>query len=297
MKTLLLSLFLLTALALALFLLPEPKKSVPFSLPAITSHLPYHPEWETRPLDGAEEKEVMTALSQPYRYLGSGGQCYTFVSEDDQYVIKFFKQKAFAIPSWVNHFPLSMLKKRKLQKKEERRSRVFEAFKLSFHHLSSETEILYVHLNRTPTWNRMLAAADKNGDLHELPLDALEFVIQRKAELIPVRIDRLMKNNESDSAKEAIEQLLDLNANICRRGFYNRDPNMRANCGFIGSKAILIDVGRVVYRETLKKPAVFRRSLLKSTRHFRKYLAAHHPQLLPHFDNCVAKILATNHNE
>jgi hypothetical protein len=288
--------FVLVALTAALLVCKEPKKSQPFSLQAISASVPCH----LGGADGVEGRETMAALGQPYRYLGSGGQCYVFVSEDDQYVIKFFKKKAFAIPQWIERFPLQFLvqglKKKKMQKKGAQRGRVFEAFRFSLDHLSEETEILYVHLTQTSVLNRTLMVRDGSGIVHELPMDALEFVIQRKAEVAFARIDRLMRAGAEDGAREAIEQLLELNLSLYQRGFYNRDPNMRSNYGFIGSKPILIDVGRVVRREALKEPAVFKQALLKSTRRFRKYLTLNHPQLLVHFDNCIAKILSTDHN-
>jgi hypothetical protein len=283
----------LVALTAALLVRKEPKKSQPFSLQAINMSVPCH-------LEGTEGPEVLAALSQPYRYLGSGGQCYAFVSEDDRYVIKFFKQKAFAIPQWIERFPLQFvvqgLKKKKMQKKGAQRGRVFEAFKLSLDHLSEETEILYVHLGQTSVLNKTLVVRDGSGIVHELPIDALEFVIQRKAEVACARIDRLMRAGAEGGAREAIEQLLNLKVALYQKGVYNRDPNMSSNYGFIGSKAILIDVGRVVRREELKDPAVFKQALLKSTRRFRKYLTLNHPQLLAYFDNCIAKILSTDHN-
>jgi hypothetical protein len=288
---------LLTALIPMFTLYPTPKKSQSFCQEAISAELPYHPEWDSRPLNAQEEQEVLKAISQPYRYLGSGGQCYSFVSEDDQYVIKFFKQKAFALPLWIKRCPLSFLvqslKDKKTLKKEKQRGKVFAAFKLSLDHLPQETGMLYVHLNRTSHLNKTLSLCDAAGVFHTLHLDDLEFIVQKKAQLAFARIDSLMQSGDTEGAKQAINKLLQLNLELYRKGVRNRDPNFRSNCGFIGSKAIVIDVGRMVCSEEMKDLKRFKLDLLRSTPRFRKYLAKNHPQLLSYFDTSVEQIVCT----
>ncbi|MBS0604353.1 MAG: hypothetical protein JSS60_04855 [Verrucomicrobia bacterium] len=295
-KTTLLSLLLL-ALSPLLFPLGQPKKSTPFSIEAIYAELPYHPEWEAHPLNEEEAKTVEAALSQPYHYLGSGGQCFTFASADDRYVIKFIKQKAFALPSWIQRFPapflIDWLKQKKTLKKEQQRARVFSAFRLSLDALPEETGLVFVHLNPTRNINTVLSVSDAKGGVHELDLDNLEFVLQKKAVLAYSFIDSLMEKGDLEGAKRAIDELLQLNVALNRKGFRNRDPNFRSNCGFIGGHAVLIDMGRMVQSEEIKQPANLKKEIKRISPRFRKFLAEKHPQLLDHFDNCIAKILET----
>ncbi len=293
------SVLVLAALALLCTVRSKPKVSTPFSLEAISSNVPYCADWDSCNLSGHEE--AMAALTQPYRYLGSGGQCFAFVSEDDRYVIKFFKQKAFAIPQWIHRFPVPILiqwlKEKKTAKRQERRDKVFKAFKLSKDTLGRETGLLYVHLNRTSHLNKKLSLCDAKGGSYLLNLDDLEFVIQRKAELAFAKIDSLMQNKECEGAKRAIDKLLELSLGLGRKGFRDRDPNLRSNCGFIGDEAILIDVGRIIYSEEIKEPKKFKRELMRASVVFRKYLSRSYPQLLSHFDNCIAKILESDNNK
>ncbi|MBI2812055.1 MAG: hypothetical protein HYX67_14660 [Candidatus Melainabacteria bacterium] len=262
---------------------PVPKQ--PFSKEAISSHLPYHPEWEARALNSEEAAVVDGALAQSYRYLGSGGQCYSFVSSDDQYVIKFFKQKAFALPEWVYHIPF--LHEKRIKKKESKRDRVFSAFRLSFDELQDETGLLYVHLNRTDHLKRDVLVLDQNGQGHKLNLDETPFVVQKKAELVFTAIDALMQNGNIEGAKNAIVQVLNLNAGLYKRGYHNRDPNIRSNCGFVGDKAILFDVGRIV---SIKNPIHLDKEIERFTPRLQRHIATRHPELLPHFEQAVAKI-------
>lgn len=296
MKIKFLKIALLCALVLTplLLLLPcfIPQEKADLFPSQISSQLSFHPEWEVRKLSKIEAQEVERALSQPYRYLGSGGQCMTFESWDDQYVIKFFKQKKFALPAWIERFPapflISWLREKKILKREEKRNKVFSAFKLSFDCLPGETGLLYVHLNPTDHLKKTLRLCDPEGRNHLLNLDELEFVVQRKAELAYKVIDSLIAAQRVDEAKQAIDQLLALQASIHKKGFRNRDPNFRHNYGLIGGQAILIDVGRIVdFEKTSQKNPI-------STSRFREYLFDRHPELLAYFDQSIDEILHSN---
>jgi hypothetical protein len=267
----------LLAIALLPALIPRPK---PLQNKEGIAKLPFNPAWEGRPLTADEQREAAIALSQPYRYLGGGGQCFSFVSKDDKYVVKFIKQKPFDLPAWMRRFPLPFLIQRKWEKRAAKRDRAFQAFKLSFDLLSSETGLIYVHLNRTVHLHRALPFEDAEGKTHWIALDDVPFVVQKRAELASQTIDRLMQDKDLRNAKLAIDRILALNLKLSQKGFHNRDPNFRSNCGFIGADAILIDVGRI---------ASGKQESCKAICKFRDYLLTKHPELLQHFDQSVAE--------
>src|SRR5437868_4094151 len=62
-----------------------------FAIENITSQYPYDVKRETRSITQAEQQQIHSILSQKFSYLGKGCQSYVFVSEDDNYVLKFFK--------------------------------------------------------------------------------------------------------------------------------------------------------------------------------------------------------------
>jgi hypothetical protein len=78
---------------------------------------------------------------------------------------------------------------------------------------------------------------------------------------------------------------------MCQQGLRNRDANFRSNCGFIGATAVVIDVGRVVYSEEIKKGESMKKEILRITPRFRRYLLESYSELLPGFDQAVAKII------
>ncbi len=271
MKKLCLIPFLLFALAPLFF--PLKTKPCGFSQGAISKPLggqnpPFDPD------------ELDLALSQPYTHLGNGGQCFAFLSADGNYVIKFIKQKAFDLPRWAGYLP-SFLVQNKIAKRKAKRNKVFSAFELSFENLKDETGLLYAHLNQTHDQKTVIVEGN------EISLDDVSFVVQRRADLAFHRIDALMASGNVEGAKGAILQLLQLNIELCQKGFRNRDPNFRSNCGFDGDKAIVIDVGRIVPSDTINIEKEFRRI----TPRFLRYLEQRHPELVPYFEQQVVECL------
>jgi hypothetical protein len=275
-----LAIILLLILAVVWVGAPKSKKKIPFSSEAISSCSLFNEKWECRPLTSQEELETSKAMAQSYRYLGSGGQCYAFVSEDDKYVIKFFKQKAFVPSFWWRQ-----------KKSQEKQHAVFTAFKMSFDHLPKETGMLYVHLNKTSHLGKEISFSDHKGDVHPLYLDDLAFVLQKKAEGFCTRIDTLMQRSNTQGAKAAIGKLVELHGSLYKKGYCNRDPDLCSNCGYIGEEPILFDVGRVVYSTEEKNAKVVRKELSKAAPHLQKYLAANHPELLSYFNEAMIQIL------
>lgn len=282
-------LFALSVLILALWPFVLTPKHLCFS-EMIRAEIPFHAEWETRIPTEKERKETAEALAQSYRYLGAGGQCLTFVSQDEKYVIKFFKQKAFFLPPWLKQLPLPYFKEKKERKRYEKRNKVFSAFKLCFDHLPEETGLIYIHLNTTDHLKTTLTLVDRQNALKIIDLDTVPFVIQRKAELAYSTIDNRLALGDIEGAKKAIDQLFALHIHLYQKGFRNRDANFRSNCGFIQGKAILIDVGRVVESTMIQKPKNIRKEIQRITPRLRRYLQEKHPELLSYLDQSVAKI-------
>lgn len=291
-KTILLSL-LFVALIPAFFTSPSPKRPKHFSLNAISASIPFHPEWETRELRLEEMSEVDKALSQPYLYLGGGGQCFCFESSDHKYVIKFFKQKAFDPPAWMESnavpFLVHWLRERKIAKGEVKRSRVFDAFRQSFETLQQETGLLYVHLNKTDHLKKTVHFTDVEGKEHALDVDNLEFVVQRKGQMATELLDICMHNQDIAGAERAIDQLLALQLTFHRKGYRNRDPNFRGNYGFLDGRAFAIDIGRITPLKNKTDLMEFDRA----TRKLRLHISARHPALLAYFDQSLSEMKKT----
>ena len=269
-------------------------KTDKFRLSRIFSTLQYDARWETAPLTETQSKEVDTILSQKYTYLNSGGQCYVFLSEDGKSVIKFFKHHRRTLPAWIKALPLpaqlAVKREKRLQTKEGKLLRDFASYKLSFERLQQETGVIFIHLNKTSHLKKQLTIVDKLNIEHRISLDDVEFVLQKKAELVYPHIKALVKQNDQEGAQNAIRSIVDLIITRCQKGVFDEDPRIHRNFGFIEGNALIIDVGRLINDPERKKPEVYVKDLRKITARFKAWLLEKHPTLVPILDQEIERI-------
>jgi hypothetical protein len=259
-----------------------------FSVASILSNRSFNPIWEPRALTPQEKEEAEKALNQPYRYFGCGGQSFIFFSEDQNYVLKVFKQEKFKIPLWLNvvrvPFILDHYREKKIATRQDKLLRDFTSYKLAFDDLRDETGLVYVHLNPTDMWKRKLTLVDQLKNAHQVNADTLDFVIQKRAELVYDKINRLIREGKEVEAEKAITQVVKLIETRCRKGYHDRDPNIRTNCGFIGERAVKIDVGRFVRQDEMKSTKVMHQELVRIVQPFKTWLTEDHPKLAQHLE-------------
>lgn len=255
-----------------------------FSVARIHSDLPYDPRFDIAPLSVGDQKEIEAALSQQFHYLACGGQCFAFGSEDGKYVIKFFKHRIRKPYSYFMHIPLpailDKLRQSKLDKALLKLNRDFISYKLAYEELQEETGLVYIQLNKGGAFHRSVSIVDKIGIKHEIPLDGIEFVLQRQGELVHSYIDSLVKTGDLEKTREALHAMLNTIVSRCKKGFFDEDPRIHRNFGFVENKPIFIDVGRFVPDSRRKDPVVYRADLVKITHRFRKWLLETHPEIV-----------------
>jgi hypothetical protein len=258
----------------------------------IKSDHPYEPAFETRPLSDAEFDEVDRALSQKYTYLACGGQAFVFFSEDGKYALKFFKQRHFRQPTYLNYIPfIDRYRKLKFSKRKKRINQEYGSYRLGFNELPHETALVYLHLNKTDLFKRSVTLIDRLKLQHQVDLDTTDFILQRRAYLVPDTINEQMRANDAESAKKTISSVVDLIVYRCKSGYGDKDPNIATNCGIYEGRAIKIDVGRFYHDSRMKHPLFYKPELFHLTRPFRKWLEVHHPELVPHLDKEVHKVI------
>lgn len=227
-----------------------------------------------------ESSELKEALGNAYTYFGRGGQAYAFFSDDGKYVIKFFKQRLFRPSLLLKLNPIAPIRNKRIAKRLDKWRRDFFSYKVAFTTLQEETGVLYSHLNPTKHLQTKLTITDRLGIQHQIDLDKFDFIVQKRAERVYDRIDRLMANDNLEGAKQALAQVFTLIDTRAKKGYRDRDPNIRTNCGFIENKAVKIDVGRFILSEEMKNP-VFRRAELKRIiEPFGQWIQSTHPALL-----------------
>lgn len=264
------------------------EKTDGFSVARIHSELSFNPAWETTPLKAKEQEELNEALNQKFHYLGCGGQCFAFRSEDDRYVIKFFKHRIRKPWTLILGFPLPRVlddkRRRKYEKADFKLNRDFTSYKIAFEDLREETGLLYIHLNKGISLNRTLSVTDKIGITHSIALDDVEFVVQKKAQMAYARFDDLGRKGNTAETKKTLRALLDLIVIRCKKGIYDEDPRLHRNFGFVGDQPIFIDVGRFVKDLSRKNPEVYKKDLHLITKRLRAWLQDTHPAFVMTLD-------------
>jgi hypothetical protein len=259
-----------------------------FSLYKIQSVPPYEERWEVAYTSDDLER-AKQALHQKYRYLGHGFQCYAFVSEDNQYVLKFFRHQRLRLPEFVLALPRLPLfeqwRKTKMLSLSRRKEYLMRSCKTSWTLARDETQLLMVHLNTTKVGFPTVEIVDPLGEAHVLPLDDYQFMLQRKAMHIKPTIAALMAAGDVEGAKKRILQIFDLFVLCARKGIQDTDGALirKNNLGFFGDKAIYIDGGKLQPRKNRITKKIFEKDL-KRLYLLRKWIKAEYPDLAEQFD-------------
>ncbi len=257
-----------------------------FRIVHITSDFSHDPRWETRELTSEEQKKVEVALSQSYTYLGKGCQSYVFASEDGEYVLKFFKYKRYRPQFyfyWFTFLPYYQeYLDRKIDSKQQQLDRLFTSSTIGFDHLPKETALVYIHLNKTDYLNKRVKFRDKIGREHELEMDSMEFMIQRRGEMLCPVIDQMMAEGKEEQAKQMLSGLFEMILAEYRSGLADTDHALMQNTGVIDGRAFQLDVGRFVADPIVANPDYYHQEIFNKFYLFREWLGENHPSLLGH---------------
>jgi hypothetical protein len=220
-------------------------KSLGFGLARITSDFSYHPEWA---ID--EPQDLTSIFNQKFKFLGVGSQSYAFVSEDGKYVIKFFIMKHL-IPRLSDFWHPD-----KVEYRKQNLLSIFKAHQLAYTELKADTGLIYIHLNKSEHLKTQLQVIDRIGRTHHIDLDKTEFIVQEKAELIFTHLKKLLDQGDKAKVQNCIQATLDLVKRRMDKGISDHDKAVKHNYGFIGDRAVHLDIGRI---EKVFKPKEYHR--------------------------------------
>lgn len=237
-------------------------------------------------------RDIEKILSQRFYFLDSGLECYAFLSEDGNWVLKTFKQHHAKTGRFFSYLPLPAFLQRNMREKETRLNNSFKSLKVAYNDLKEETALLYLHLGKSSDLNRSVTLVDKLGIVHTVPLDSLDFFLQKRADLLIPTLGKLMQEGRVEEAKASISSLLELILVRCKKGIGDRDPTLTKNFGFIGTQAVVIDVGSFSKNSFLTTPRNYKQALFYETLPLKCLLAKEHPILLAHFEKEMHTLLA-----
>jgi hypothetical protein len=240
----------------------------------ILSTLSFNPDYATPPATDA----IRQLLAQPFYFLGSGGQCYAFESKDKKSILKVFKHHHMRPESFFNR-----------AEKQERLRSIFLSFKLAYDRFQERTGLLFLHLNKTDDLQQTLTLFDAIGIAHAFDLDNLEFALQKKATLAYPHIAACMQRGDLESAKASVQSLIELMVERSRAGLADRDPIVKRNFGFIGNRAVEIDLGSFYEDPMLTSPPAYKKQLLYESFRFKQRIQKRHPELYPFLEELIRK--------
>ncbi len=270
-------------------------RSTGFNLDKISSSLDYNENWEVGPLSKVQREHlIQQVFPQTYRYLASGSQCYSFISEDGQYILKFFKMQSFVSKGWFENFPFSLFSLFGFKQQTNNplfSERIFASYKDAYLNLQRETGLIYLHLNKTCEFKMDLFLIDKEGREHTIDLDTIEFVVQKKAIKIYDHLENLIHSHQLDELRSSIRSFLQLIAKRCEMGFADQTLNIRNNYGFIGNEAIQFDCAMLARDSSMKYPLNVRQEVLEVAERLNEWARMKFPDAILFIQDEAQKII------
>jgi len=247
----------------------------------VLSHLPDQRE--------APPPEITPLLDQTFHFLGKGGTSYVFLGQDDKTVLKLFKHHHLYFKSLWQRIVLPgvadgarMRKIVALQKKQEHKlaSFFFNSCEIAMQMLPEETGLIYFCKNPNSHFQQKLKVFDACGVSHTVDLSRAEFSLQKKADLLFPVLKKLLVEGRNEDVRQRIDALIELIQRRCRKGIGDRDPNLKINFGYIGTKAVEFDLGSYFPKPELKSPFAETHELFFATQDLQTWLKEHSPEHL-----------------
>ena len=122
---------------------------------------------------------------------------------------------------------------------------VFNGYKIAYDNFRQDTGLVFIHLAKTDYLKQKVWIVDDKGIEHQIDLDKTEFVLQEKAELLFDRLAKLQKAGDQQGMQKSIAAVLELVKRRIDKGYADRDRGVSNNYGFVGDRAIQLDIGRL----------------------------------------------------
>jgi len=242
----------------------------------------YKVDWK-HTYDSVEVSKLYDIIKQPFFYYGKGKQCYVFLSQDGEYVVKFIMHKRLA-PRELTILEKLAMKNPKLEKKK-RQQELFNSFIISYEDIPLATGTEAVYLKQQEIAMGIFTLVDERGNVCKVNAKDVEFILQKRARLVKPEIIRLMYEKNVDAAKRRIDQVFQLLVDCAKDGVQDTDSGLvrNNNIGFLEDRAIYIDTGKLVRSKKMTKKPNFEKDL-KRLKPLQNWLKAYYPELAEYYD-------------
>lgn len=257
----------------------------------ILSSYPSDARWEPTRVHEGDFEIANAILDQEFSYFSKGCQSYVFISQDKNYVLKFFKNQRYQTKPWVKLFSfipkVNQYRLSRSAHKDRKRESLFESIRIAYDNLQKETGLVFIHLNKKMEFAKKVSLIDKIGQKMEIPIDEYEFFIQKKALMLTDVIEEQIKGFKWEESKLLLKNLLTLLLKEHEKGISDEDPALMQNTGVYQGEPIHVDVGQFVLNEKYKKEKVSKQALFEKFYKFRHWLKNNNNELANYFDGLL----------
>ncbi|NGX56055.1 MAG: hypothetical protein K1060chlam5_00289 [Candidatus Anoxychlamydiales bacterium] len=236
-----------------------------------------------------QSNEIDEIISQRFKYLSKGCQTYVFISEDENYVLKFIRFHRYKVPFWLDNLHSKYFLDNYYNKIKKHKEKLFlqsiNSYKIAFDYLKDETKILYIHLNQTNNLNKKVTLLDKFNQKYKINLDDYGFILQKKADSLSKHLQN-NKNNKTILQKTTLS-FINLTDSIYKKGFINSDYNCIKNAGIIENTVIFTDLGSFKKIENLNNKFIYEREFNKFIKYYKRWTNKYSPDLTVFLDEKI----------
>ncbi len=269
-----------------------------FRMGNISYDMPYEKEWEVAALSSSEEQKLETILNQPYTYMSKGSQTYVFLSADGRYVLKFFKFKHLRpalFVEWLPPFgPFKEYQEKQRSRKKRKLFGIYSSYKLAYEVNKEDSGLVFVQLNHFGNKSRQVTLFDKLGIKHEVNLEHIPFVLQKRGKVFRDVLDELLQKGDVETAEKRIGQVFDMYVREYRKGIFDHDRGIMYNLGFVDDVPLHLDVGKLMVNEAISEPDVAKQDLASMGTKIKEWVQRYYPKeydrLSRYIDNKIKSI-------
>jgi len=247
----------------------------------------------------SEISNLEKIFNQNFKFINKGRHTFVFLSEDNNYVVKFFRFHRYKLPFVLQvckSFPMIKKISKKIQKELDiLYFETINSYKLAYENLQTQTATIYVHLNKSNDLNKKIKILDKFNVSYYLDLDNYGFIIQKKAKSFQKELLKL--KNDKLAVESLLNSFFDNLGSIYEKNIINNDRHILNNLGIIDNKIIEIDIGRFALNKQIKEKTVLEKEAYHYTVYLRKWLSKNIPDALPVLDSQLKNIINLNSNE
>jgi len=230
-------------------------------------------------------------LEQRFSYLGRGGQCYAFISEDGKYILKLLKYNNHYPRIWFRLFPfpfgLEKYRLAKLAHKQNQLEAEYASYKIAEQDLKEETGIVYFHFHKNTLPTLPLYIKDKLGIEHRLKTDDYQFYIQKKGSPFYAGLQKIFAEQGQKAVEDILDSFVDYLFARCQKNICDGDTGIRRNFALDGQSPFQIDIGQFSYDPSFISLEAQKKHILFFTRGFHKWLEQLSPSLALHLSDRI----------